>query len=171
LSSVCNSWSRGLVSPTQSPHGTSRVYPAKNPGLKQTLCCSDSPFAPAVRRDDGLVRRAEGRRRMPHVENRSWGYDRVVLSGRLIGVTRFPDQTVAMSLRRHDIPRAQERKRTRTWAEFQSSSSPCSGGRYRPLCGALLHLARTGDLISWLSRWIKTTRADITVHSNEQWMQ
>jgi putative transposase len=50
-------------------------------------------------------------------ENRSWGYDRIV--GALANLGRqVSDQTVGNVLRRHGIPRAPERRRTTTWAEF-----------------------------------------------------
>ena len=51
------------------------------------------------------------------MENKTWGYDRVV--GALAGLGHVvSDQTVGNVLARHGIPPAPERKKTTTWKEF-----------------------------------------------------
>jgi hypothetical protein len=51
------------------------------------------------------------------VENRSWGYDRIVGALANLGY-RLSDQTVGNVLKRHGIPPAPTRKKTTTWNEF-----------------------------------------------------
>src|SRR5262249_8862856 len=50
------------------------------------------------------------------IENRSWGYDRIVGALANLGYS-ISDQTVGNILKRHGIPPAPERKRTVTWRE------------------------------------------------------
>ena len=49
--------------------------------------------------------------------NCSWGYDRIVGALANLGYT-ISDQTVGNILKRHGIPSAPERKKTKTWKEF-----------------------------------------------------
>lgn len=50
-------------------------------------------------------------------ENRSWGYDRIVGAAKNLGYA-ISDQTVGNILKRHGIPPAPERTKTRPWREF-----------------------------------------------------
>ena len=51
------------------------------------------------------------------MENRSWGYDRIVGALANLGYA-ISDQTVGNILKRHGIPPAPARKKTLTWQEF-----------------------------------------------------
>ncbi len=79
---------------------------------------------------DGSANRKPGRPRVAQQieelvvrfaqENKTWGYDRIV--GALANVGHeISDQTVGNILKRRGLPRAPERKKTTTWAEFVRS--------------------------------------------------
>ncbi len=77
--------------------------------------------------DGSQQRKATGRPRVDQtlealvvrmaLENRSWGYDRIVGAMANLGYA-VSDQTVGNILRRHGIPTAPARKRTTTWTDF-----------------------------------------------------
>ena len=87
-------WHRRLVA-TKFDGSKKRIYPGR-PRVDRAL-------------EDLTVRLA--------MENRDWGYDRLVGALANLGHT-VSDQTVGNILKRHGIPTAPERKKTTTWKEF-----------------------------------------------------
>ena len=105
-------------------------------------------------------------------ENSGWGYDRI--AGALCNLGHsVSDQTIGNVLRRHDIPRAPERKTKTTWAEFIRS--------HRAVLAATdflsVEVLTLGGLVTCYILFfihIETRRvviAGITQHPDERWMQ
>ena len=104
--------------------------------------------------------------------NSGWGYDRIVGALHNLGHT-VSDATIGNVLRRHDIPRAPERKAKTTWAEFIRS--------HRAVLAATdflsVEVLTLGGLVTYYILFFihietrKVVIAGITEHPDERWMQ
>jgi transposase InsO family protein len=105
-------------------------------------------------------------------ENRSWGYDRLVGALANLGYT-ISAQTVGNILKRHDIPPAQERKKTTTWHEFIRAhmdvlvATDFFTAEVWTRCGLVTYYGLF--FIHLASR--KVYVAGVTSHPDEQWMK
>ncbi len=131
---------------------------------------------------DGSANRKPGRPRVSQqiedlavrfaMENKTWGYDRI--AGALANVGQeISDQTVGNILERRGIPRAPERKKTTTWAEFVRSHLDVLAAtdfltvEVWTMKGLVTHYVLF--FIHLATR--KVEIGGITVHPNEAWMK
>jgi putative transposase len=105
-------------------------------------------------------------------ENRSWGYDRIVGAIPNLG-HQVSDQTVGNVLGRHGIPRAPERRRTTTWAEFVRAHLAVLVGTdfFTVELLTLRGLATYYVLFFIHLESRKVEIAGVTTHPSEQWMK
>ena len=132
--------------------------------------------------DGSEARRGPGRPRVKReveqlivrmaIENRDWGYDRIVGALANLGY-EISDQTVGNVLQRHGLPPAPERKHTTTWAAFIRTHLAL-------LAGTDFFTAEVLTLRGLVTYYVlffihlesrRVNIAGITVHPDERWMQ
>jgi len=105
-------------------------------------------------------------------ENSGWGYDRIVGAMANLGYT-LSDQTVGNILQRQGIPRAPERKRKTTWADFiRAHMAVLAGTDFFTVEVLTLRGLVTYYVLFFIhleSRRVEV--AGITPHPNEAWMK
>jgi hypothetical protein len=132
--------------------------------------------------DGSRARRGPGRPRINReveqlivrmaIENRDWGYDRIVGALANLGY-EICDQTVGNILERHGLPPAPERKRTTPWPAFIRTHLAL-------LAGTDFFTAEVLTLRGLVTYYVlffihlesrKVDIAGITIHPNEPWMK
>ncbi len=131
---------------------------------------------------DGTKNRGPGRPRIAKkieelivqfaIENKSWGYDRIVGALDNLGHV-VSDETIGNVLRRNGIPPAPERKQTTTWAEFIRSHKDVLAATdfFSVEVWTMQGLVTYYVLFFIHLSTRKVEIAGITAHPNEDWMK